>query len=184
LTGDLKYYWTIDTDGSVHPLLFGSSLNNLSGFNLLPGGWTPGPGGLSSNGIAGSLLADGTWNDFTFQTNATFTATDNFGMYYRSDGDASDGYIVQFEPGLGFTVSTITNGIITPIAGLSAFMPPGFVPGGSHNISVSVSGSSHTISVDGATMTFNDSTYGSGTVGLQSSTGSNVNFTSFTVSPP
>jgi hypothetical protein len=169
----------------VHPLLFGSTLNGLDGFTSLPGGWTSGPGGLSSNGDAGSILAaDGDWDDFTFQTNATFTATDDFGMYYRSDGDASDGYILQFEPGLGFTVSTITNGIMTPIAGLLPFMPPGFVPGGSHNISVSVSGSSHTISVDGATMTFNDSTYGSGTVGLQSSTGSNVNFTSFTVSPP
>ena len=183
LTGSLQYYWGIDSDGSVHALLFGSSFNGLDGFTVT-GNWTPdGDGGLSSNG--GDLLANGgNWNDFIFQTTATFNPTDTFGMYYRSDGDGSDGYILQYDPGTGFTVSTLTNNTVTAIAGGGPFMPPGFVAGGSHSISVSVSGSSHTISIDGATFSFTDGTYGSGTVGLQTGAGSNVNFTGFTVSPP
>jgi len=182
LTGDLQYYWTIDTDGSVHPLLFASSLNNLDGFTSVTGSWTPGAGGLSASGDAGSLVATGgNWDDFTFQTTATLTSGDGYGMYYRSDSDANTGYIFQFDPILGFTVSDVANGTILA----QAAIPPGFPVNGQHNISVSVSGSSHTIKVDGSTvMTFTDSTYGSGTVGLQSEAGSSVNFTSFTVSPP
>jgi prepilin-type N-terminal cleavage/methylation domain-containing protein len=185
LTGGLKYYWTIYPDGNVSEILFASASNSLDGFTSLAGSWTSSGGDLSAGGTTGTLLAtDGNWDDFTLQTTATFATTDTFGMYYRSDGDGSDGYILQYVPGTGFTVSTVTDGLITAIDDAPAFMPPGFLPGGSHSISVSVSGSSHTINVDGQTMTFNDGTYGSGTVGLQSSAGSNVNFTGFTVSPP
>jgi prepilin-type N-terminal cleavage/methylation domain-containing protein len=182
LIGDLKYYWTIDPDGSVHEIFFASAFNSLDGFTLLSGGWTSGPGGLSSNGIAGSLLATGgNWDDFTVQTSATLSSGDGYGMYYLSDSNANTGYILQFDPSLGFTVSDVANGTILA----QAAMPPGFQPNGQHNISVSVSGGEHTIQVDGNTlMTFNDSTYSSGTVGLQSAAGSNVNFTGFTVSPP
>ena len=182
LTGNLKYYWSIDTDGSVHEIFFASALNSLDGFNLLSGGWTSGPGGLSSNGDAGSLLATGgNWTDFTYQTTATLSSGDGYGMYYLSDSSAGTGYILQFDPLLGFTVSDVANGTILA----QAPVPGGFAVNGQHNVSVSVSGGSHSIQVDGNTlMTFNDSTYSSGTVGLQSSSGSNVNFTSFTVSPP
>ena len=182
LTGDLKYYWSIDPDGSVHEIFFASALNNLDGFTLLSGGWTSGPGGLSSNGVAGALLATGgNWDDFTFETTATFTSDDSYGLYYRSNGDASDGYLLQFDPvSDSFVVLKIVDGVETAIATMN--MPAGF--SGTHGISVSVSGGSHTISVGGVSTTFNDSTYSSGTVGLQSSAGSDVNFTGFTVSPP
>ena len=183
LTGDLKYYWSIDQNGSVHELLFANTLNGLDGFTSVSGGWTSGPGGLSSNGVAGSLMATGgNWSDFTLQTTATFTSADSYGMYYRSAGDASSGYVLQFEPAQhAFVVRKIVGGVESaPIATMN--MPAGF--SGQHSISVSVSGNTHTVTVGSATMTFNDSTYGSGTVGLQSAAGSNVNFTGFTVSPP
>ena len=184
LTGDLKYCWTINTDGSVNPVLFYSALNSLNGFTPLTGSWVPGAGGLTSGGDASSLVATGgNWGDFTFQTTATFTSDDGYGMYYRSDSDASSGYVLQFDPVQDMlVVRKIVDGVESaPLA--SASMPGGF--SGQHSISVSVGGSGHTVQVDGATvMTFQDSTYGSGTVGLQTSAGSNVNFTGFTVSPP
>ncbi len=187
LTGDLKYYWIIDTDGSVYARLSSSTLNSLSldGFTSLPGGWISGEGNFSADGTPSILLADGTWNNFTFQTTATFTSDDGYSMYYRSDSDASDGYILKFDPAQDmFVVHKIVDGVEYAMPNASSEnMGTGF--SGQHNISVSVSGSNHTINVDGSpVMTFTDSTYGSGTVGLQSSAGSNVNFTSFTVSPP
>jgi prepilin-type N-terminal cleavage/methylation domain-containing protein len=183
LTGNLKYFWTINTDGGVFPVLFASSLNSMDGFTPLSGSWTPGTGGLTSNGDASLVVAGGNWGDFTYQTNATFTSGDGFGLTYRSDGDASNGYVLQFDPAQNaFVVSKVVNGVQVSTLG-TANMPPGF--GGQHSISVSVSGSNHTVMVDGAAvMSFQDSTYGSGTVGLQTSSGSDVNFTSFTVSPP
>jgi type IV pilus assembly protein PilA len=184
LTGDLKYSWTINTDGSVNPILFYSALNSLDGFTSLTGSWIPGAGGLSTGGDAASLVATGgNWSDFTFQTTATFTPDDGYGMYYRSDGDASSGYVIQFDPVLDMlVVRKIVDGVESA-ALASVNMPAGF--SGQHSISVSVGGSSHSIQLDGSTvMTFQDSTYGSGTVGLQSAAGSNVNFTGFTVSPP
>jgi prepilin-type N-terminal cleavage/methylation domain-containing protein len=184
LTGNLKYFWTINTDGGVFPVLFASSLNTMDGFTPLSGSWTPGADGLTSNGDASSLVvAGGNWDDFTYQTSATFTSDDGFGMTYRSDGDASNGYVLQFDPVQNaFVVSKVVNGVQVSTLG-TASMPAGF--GGQHNISVSVSGNNHTVMVDGAAvMTFQDSTYGSGTVGLQTSAGSDVNFTGFTVSPP
>jgi type IV pilus assembly protein PilA len=184
LTGNLKYSWTINTDGSVNAILFYSALNSLDGFTSLTGSWISGAGGLSAGGDAGSLLATGgNWSDFTFETTATFTSDDGYGMYYRSDGDASSGYIIQFDPVQDmFVVRKIVDGVeSTALASVN--MPADF--SGQHSISVSVDGSSHSIQLDGATvMTFQDSTYSSGTVGLQSSEGSNVNFTGFTVSPP
>jgi prepilin-type N-terminal cleavage/methylation domain-containing protein len=186
LTGSLKYFWSIDSDGSVHEIFFASASDSLGGFTLDPDGGISWTGDFTTDGTQGVILATGgLWNDdFTFETTATFTSDDSFGMYYLSDSDASDGYILQYVPGAGFTVSTVTDGLITAIDDAPPFMPPGFLPGGSHSISVSVSGNSHTINVDGQTMTFDDSTYSSGTMGLQSAAGSNVNFTSFTVSPP
>jgi type IV pilus assembly protein PilA len=184
LTGDLKYYWIIDTDGSVSLILFSSSLNSLDGFTSLAGSWTSSGDILSAGGTAGTLLATGgDWDDFTFKTTATFSSDDAYGMYYRSDRDASNGYILQFDPSQDkFLVRKIVDGIESA-ALASVNMPAGF--SGQHNISVSVNGSSHTIIMDGSpVMTFQDSTFGSGTVGLQSSAGSDVNFTSFTVSPP
>jgi prepilin-type N-terminal cleavage/methylation domain-containing protein len=177
LTGELKYYWGIDTDGSVHPMLFASNLTALDGFTSV-GGWTAGPGGLTAGGVDSSLVAtNGNWDDFTFETTATFSSTDGFGMLYRSDNDASSGYVLQFDPVLErLVVLNVANGAEIASVGM-----PGL--SGQHSISVSVSGSSHSVSVDGSTvMTFSDGTYGSGTVGLQS--GSNANFTGFTVSPP
>jgi type IV pilus assembly protein PilA len=184
LIGDLKYSWLINPDGSVSPILFYSALSSLDGLNPLSGSWAAGPGGLSAGGDAGTLLADGgNWSDFTFQTTATFTPGDGYGMYYRSDGDAGSGYVLQFDPIQNMlVVRKIVDGVESgPLA--SVDMPAGF--GGQHTISISVGGSGHSISVDGAAvMSFSDSTYSSGTVGLQSAAGSNVNFTGFTVSPP
>ncbi len=184
LTGDLKYYWVINTDGSVVHLLYGSSLGSLDGFTVASGGWTAGEDGLSAGGTAGSLsVTGGSWDDFTFSTTTTFSPTDGYGMTYRGDADGNNGYVLTFDPGSDtFTVAKIVNGVISaPLA--SASVAAGF--SGQHSISISAQGSSHSISIDGATvMTFTDGTFGSGTVGLQSASGSNVNFTSFTVSPP
>lgn len=181
LIGDLQYYWSIDSDGSVHEILYGSSLSNLDGFNLLSGGWTSGPGGLSSNGVDGSLLAtNGNWTDFTFQTTAALTSGDGYGLYYLSNSSASTGYIFQLTTS-GFTISSVADGTILAQAPL----PSSFAVNGQHNISVSVSGGNHTIQVDGNTvLTLSGQAISSGTVGLQSGASSNVNFTGFTVSPP
>jgi type IV pilus assembly protein PilA len=183
LIGDLKYYWVINTDGSVYPALFSSALNSLDGFTSLTGSWIPGAGGLSASGDASLVVAGGNWGDFTFQTTATFTSDDGYGMLYRSDSSAGNGYILKFDPTQdSFTVYSLVNGVESA-ALASVNMPAGY--SGQHSVSVSVAGSSHTVQVDGSTvMTFQDSTYGSGTVGLQSTAGSNANFTSFTVSPP
>jgi type II secretory pathway pseudopilin PulG len=186
LTGNLVYKWNIYPDGSVTGILFSSALTSLDGFTSLSGGWTAGPSGLSSGGVAGSVVATGgSWDDFTFETSVVLSSGEGYGMYYRSDSDTSDGYILQFDAENGFTVSKVVGGTILALDGVASVMPVGFQVNGQHNISVSVSGSSHTVSVDGSqVMSFTDGTYGSGTVGLQSAAGSNVNFTGFTVSPP
>ncbi len=183
LAGGLQYYWSIDPDGSVHEIFFAGASDSLDGFTSLAGSWTSSGDTLSAGGTAGTLLATGgDWDDFTFQTTAAFTSDDSYGLYYRSNSDASDGYVLQFDPvSDSFVVRKIVDGVESaPIA----TMPMGAGFSGTHGISVSVSGSSHTISVGGTSMTFTDGTFGSGTVGLQSSDGSDVNFTGFTVSPP
>ena len=184
LTGNLKYYWSIDSDGSVSELFFANALNSLDGFTSVSGGWTSSGGVLNSAGSQdpGILMATGgNWSDFTLQTTATLSSGNGYGMYYLSDSNANTGYIVQFNPVSGFTVSTVADGTVLA----QAPVPGGFAVNGQHNISVSVSGGTHTINVDGHTViTLTDRPPGSGTVGLQSSAGSNVNFTGFTVSPP
>jgi prepilin-type N-terminal cleavage/methylation domain-containing protein len=183
LTGNLKYYWTINTDGGVYPVLFASGLNSLDGFTSLSGSWVPGADGLSSSGDSSLVVAGGNWDDFTFQTTVTSSSGDGYSMTYRTDSSNSNGYVLQYDASQNkLVVSTLVNGVQTATIA-SVNMPSGF--SGQHNISVSVVGNNQTIMVDGAAvMTFQDSTYGSGTVGLQTASGSGANFTSFTVSPP
>jgi prepilin-type N-terminal cleavage/methylation domain-containing protein len=184
LIGDLQNYWTINPDGSISNLLYGSALNSLDGFTVISGGWTAGPGGLDTGGTDGTLMADGgNWDDFTFDTTATITSGNDYNLLYRSDDTGQNGYVVNVDASGNIQVSTIVGGVVNPVPIATGFVPGGL--SGQQSISVSVNGSSHTISVGGSTvMSFQDSTFGSGTVGLQSSAGSDVNFTGFTVSPP
>lgn len=184
LIGNLRYYWQINPDGSIENLLFAGAPGTLDGFSIPEGGWTAGEDGITSNGDESSLLvANGNYDDFTVDTTVDFSDGDGFGIYYCSDNDASNGYVLEYDPGANtMTVYTIVNGVKTTAVATTS-MPSGF--GGQQSISVSVSGGSHNVSVNGSSvMSFNDSTYTSGTVGLLATAGSSASFTSFTVSPP
>ena len=192
LTGSLRYYWVIGTDGSVSPgsaYLFSSDLNSLAGFTPLWGSWIAGGGVLSpaTSAYEYRMVADGgPWTDFIFQTTATLASGSGYGMYYRCNSDPNiTGYVFQFDPGLvnKFVVRKVVAGVESnPFQ--TANMPPGFPVNAQHDISVSVQGDHHVIKVDGAiVLDFYDSKFSSGTVGLRTWNHSNVNFTDFNVSP-
>ena len=183
LIGSLQYYWQINTDGSVTNLLYASSLGTLSGLTTTDGSWTSDGDSITSDGTESSLVVtDGSYEDFTVSTTVDVSGDDGFGIYYCSDSDASDGYVLVYDASTGtLTVYTVVNGVkTTAVASTSVSSMSG-----SQSVSVSVTNGSHSVSVNGSTlMSFTDSTYTSGTVGLLATAGSNASFTSFTVSPP
>ena len=101
--------------------------------------------------------------------------TGGYGVYYRADGERDiTGYVFQYDPGLGdkFVVRKVEKGRETsPIASvqIAKVMGDDFdIMRTPHAISISINGSSHSIKVDGTeVLSFNDSTYSSGSAGLR-----------------
>ncbi|MPN21184.1 hypothetical protein SDC9_168563 [bioreactor metagenome] len=107
-----------------------------------------------------------------------------YGIYYRATDSAQiSGYCFQFDPGAGnrFTVRKVTNGSEAN-AFQSVAMAADFNIKTAHDIVITVTGTAHTVKVDGNTiMAFTDSTFQEGYVGLRTWNNSKVEFNSATV---
>jgi prepilin-type N-terminal cleavage/methylation domain-containing protein len=124
-----------------------------------------------------ATIGDASWKDYTVNTMATLDSGPGYGIYYRFTGGDSfgtrNGYIFQYDPGLGnkLVVREVINGQETaPIqsADMSKFFPSGDIFGKEQQVSISVAGNQHIISLNGVQVfNFSDSTFQSGAVGLR-----------------
>ncbi len=117
-----------------------------------------------------------------YKLNLTASATRPYGIYYRSDGQyRTNGYMFYYNNRY-FGAYLSRNGKFYSIA--SVRVPRGFSAyGQSHNVEISVSGSNHSIKVDGREyLKFKNSTYSSGTGGVYTYSSSNgVKFDAVTI---
>jgi prepilin-type N-terminal cleavage/methylation domain-containing protein len=170
--------------------LFTSDFDDMSGFTTLKGKWKIKDGVLHNQRRASQILIDdGPWEDYTITANAKLDKGDGYGIYYRASVDSKDkidGYIFQYDPGLGnsFVVRKITDGRESaPIARVS--MPSDFpIYDQYHQIEISIQGDSHEISIDGESiLSFNDSSFTSGTSGFRTWDKTSAYFDEIAVNP-
>jgi len=161
-------------------IIYSNEFSDLSGLRALgPAStvqsplWTTLNGKLYNPGSGEQRIAfgDASWKDYTLDVTANLFNKRGYGIYYRSNGaDNISGYCFQYDPGSGaFLVRKVTNGReSSPIA--SVRIPSGFpIYNADHAISISVTGSSHAISIDGTqVLAFTDSTYSTGGGGFRS----------------
>ena len=167
--------------GSV---LFSTDFSSMAGLALLMGSWQIVNGVLVPVGAGEHRLAfgDTKWTNVQLNVNATLSSGRGYGIYFRADGQPNiGGYCFQYDPGLAnvFDVRKVMYG--WDVAGpplASAPIPAGFSTyGTAHTTTISAVGSHIVIKVDGVTMLdFYDSTFASGSAGLRSWGGSQVNF--------
>jgi prepilin-type N-terminal cleavage/methylation domain-containing protein len=121
------------------------------------------------------LFGDPTWQDYTVDLSVVLTQGNGYGVYYRANGENDvTGYVFQYDPGLGndFVVREVNNGReSSPIqrVDMKDIMGDDFnVYDTSHEISISVEGDHHVISVDGVEVfNFVDDTFSEGSAGLR-----------------
>ena len=164
--------------------LFSTDFSSMAGLTPLVGTWTVANGALVPGVLGENRLAfgDTKWTDVQLNVNATLSSGRGYGIYFRADGQPNiGGYCFQYDPGLAnvFDVRKVMYG--WDVAGpplASAPIPAGFSTyGTAHTTTISAVGSHIVIKVDGVTMLdFYDSTFASGSAGLRSWGGSQVNF--------
>jgi type IV pilus assembly protein PilA len=128
----------------------------------------------NTNGQTIATIGDPNWQDYTVQASATLDSGPGYGIYYRFTGTGTrNGYIFQYDPGLGNKLvvrKVADNQETAPIqsADMSKFFPAGDIFGKEQQVSISVVGDQHLISVNGVQVfNFNDSQFQTGSVGLR-----------------
>ena len=166
-------------------VLFSTDFSSMSGLTPLMGTWSVVDGALVPGVLGENRLAFGStaWTDVALSVKATLESGRGYGIYFRANGLASiTGYCFQLDPGFtqpSFLVRKVMYG--WDVAGpplASAPIPPGFsIYGTAHELTINAVGSHIVIEVDGVTMLdFYDSSFASGSAGLRSWGGSQVNF--------
>jgi 3-keto-disaccharide hydrolase len=162
--------------------------------------WSVRDGQLYANGGSNGVARTGTdWTDYTFTVDVTpiASATHNgspyaqSGMLFRMDSTGGNGY--------GFLISNYpysspaASGYVVsvPFSGGSAGkvqakpLPFAIVGGQTYHVTITVSGSTYTIAVNGTTVdSFTDSTYPQGTVGFREYSAESGEFGNVTVTAP
>ena len=158
-------------------VLFNTDFSSMAGLTPLQGTWKIVNGALVPATTGENRLSFGStsWTDVNLDVNATLNSGRGYGVYFRSNGQASiSGYCFQFDPGWNapngsFIVRKVTNGAESaPIA--TALMPSGYAKFGvAHATDISAVGDHIVIKVDGVTvLDFHDSTFASGSAGFRS----------------
>jgi type IV pilus assembly protein PilA len=121
-----------------------------------------------------AAIGDPNWKDYTVQTSATLDSGPGYGIYYRFSGTGTrNGYIFQYDPGLGNKLAVrkvVNNQETAPIQSvdMSKFFSTGDIFGKEQQVSISVVGDQHTISMNGVQFfNFSDSQFQTGSVGLR-----------------
>ena len=127
-----------------------------------------------TNGQTIATIGDPNWKDYTVQTSATLDSGPGYGIYYRFTGTGTrNGYIFQYDPALGNKLvvrKVVNNQETAPIqsADMGEFFPAGDIFGKEQQVSISVVGDQHIISINGVQVfNFNDSQFQTGSVGLR-----------------
>jgi hypothetical protein len=173
---------------------FKDDFNNLSGWNAIfgPNNWKIVDGKLTTTSSGDQWIMETTSlpADYVINTTAKLVSGGGYGVMFRltPEGNSYGGYSFQLDSGIGnkFVLRKyVSNGaeVSTPIA--TANLPTGFDINTSHQVSISVIGSTYTAYVDGVkVMTATDSTYSSGGAGLRTWWTSQVQVDSFSVTAP
>lgn len=173
-------------------VLFRANLANLDQFKVLLGkAWSADGRFVRTTGVGERRLAfgDPSWSDYTLSLTGRFLdgyvkGNSGYGVYYRADQKAEiSGYSFQIDLGAnGFKLYKVTDGKETSIKYVS--FPSGFDPAAPHDVSISVTGDHHVISVDGkVVMDLHDSTRLSGSAGLRAWNKSSAEFSDIVVRP-
>ena len=130
----------------------------------------------SGSGERRAMLLNTARTDFTVDVKVTLTTSGwGYGIYYRARENAVDnmfGYCFQFDPGAGnrFVVNKVEYNSESRIISVAMddVMPEDFDLTAQHTITITVSGTHHTIMVDSLpALSFDDDTFSSGLVGLR-----------------
>jgi len=168
--------------------LFSSTFDSLVGVNKLSGtAWTASGGSLvaPTTGTNQSVFAGSYGTNYDITANVEYLSGQGYGIYYHITSPQGSetiptttsisGYVFQFDHGIGdkFIIRQVIDGKESaPVAtvSMSSVMPSGFSVTGTHQITMSVSGNTTVVSVDGTqVLSYTDaaSTYGAGYVGLR-----------------
>jgi hypothetical protein len=174
--------------------VYKSSFYSQDNVIALKGSWNVGDGMLYpvASGENRAIFGGTDGTDYTIEINAVYLGNDEeqsgYGIFYRaSDIAAISGYIFQFDRGKGdlFLVRKMVKGkeagILQKISMLES-MGPDFDITAPHDITIVVTGKNQRILVDGImVLSFDDSTFSSGNVGVRSWSESDVRFNTVTV---
>lgn len=158
---------------------------NLTGWDALQGEWSIGEKGYtgSSSGDAITLAAE-SGGDFTYEADISLAAdTSASGLLFRSNGDATNAYIINFNAAEGrIALSKLGSGR-GEIAKYE--VPEGIISGKTYHLAVGAKGTRFIVSLNGQkVIQAEDSTYASGQLGLfghnGSSTFNRVKYSTFT----
>jgi prepilin-type N-terminal cleavage/methylation domain-containing protein len=176
--------------------LFTADLSNLDQFVILNGNWNIVDGALRPDSTGPEkriAFGETDWTDYTISATArvvdgALSRNSGYAIYYRADQQPGlrnpgiSGYAFQFDTGYReFLVRVVTNGRESdPL--FSVPMPENIDIFSPHNIDITVSGTTHSIKVDGSeVLRFDDSTYMSGSAGLRTWNVTDAEFTSIEV---
>jgi Flp pilus assembly pilin Flp len=167
--------------------LFQDDFNNLKKWQVVNGNWKIDDGRLCGSGGEGRIFAPISGaSDYVINLNgATMTEGNGYGLYFRDSNVTSvNGYNFQFDPGYGgFIMRKWYNGAeMAPT--VVAKPAAGFNYNATHNIQVTVQGSTFTAFVDGQQVfQTSDPSYTSGGIGLRTWDSTQVCFDSISVNP-
>jgi prepilin-type N-terminal cleavage/methylation domain-containing protein len=171
-------------------ILFATDFESMSQLTPKRGKWDTQNGQLiplTSGGERQLFFGDPDLKNYQLDMTATLSKGNGYGVFYRASGEpATTGYVFQVDPGYGAGAFLVrewnNNRESSPIQRIP--FPEGFDPHNTaHNVSISVDGSQHTITVDGITvMDFEDDTFTSGGGGIRLWDGSDIAVDSATIS--
>lgn len=189
--------WTLSGSIAAEPVsnvLYQSDFSSMKNINILKGAWQVINGILSPSkaGENRAILTGTNGTDYSISLTAVLASakpgSSGYGIYYRStDTAAITGYCFQYDPGAGnrFVVKKVKNGVESPsfqMVSMAKVMGSGFDISAQHDITISVVGDKHVITVDGVkVMDFADSTFTDGSVGVRSWSDSQVQISDIAV---
>ena len=186
-----KLVYSVDKPPAPLPYFLGQFLT-LDQYRIISGNWYLADGTLraASTGPERQLgFGDSDWTDYTLSLTARILegsqGNRGYGIFYRADESSGvSGYLFQVEIRDDmFSAMVVSGGASGQVL---ATVP---IPGGvdllqPHTVDISLSGTTHTIRVNGITvMKIDDSTYTSGSAGLKSWSNVSVEFSSIEISP-
>lgn len=178
----------VDLSGGGDGPKMQDDFGNMGKWDVVKGKWAVEDGRLVNPKKSNAMIfAKMSGSDYVISLGSAKMLTGNgYGVFFRADGEKKvNGYTFEFDPGYkrkgAFIMREWKNGKSKPFAVSYA---PGFDWKDNHEVRIAVKGKQFSALVDGKqVLSGSDDTYGSGTVGLRTRSGTQTSFDNFSVVP-